>query len=216
MAPIDCSGVECPTCLDLFTRYNNHLKQYLYKKEIWDTAYSNWSWNRDIITNPYADPGDPPDGKMVYWNKLLSDHVWTCSYKKKHTGNGVYQGAFAFTLTKAPTDKQNTHDMINAVEKIMSQKSCPVEQYSWYLEYKGLDDEGLPTHPHIHGMYETASGGRIESKHFKRAWPIWDEKHKLGAGHRGGYHRPVRQDEGYSNYIKKDGGIGKCLITQTD
>jgi hypothetical protein len=112
-------------------------------------------------------------------------------------------GAFAFTLTKSPTDDLTEEDMIVAVRKLMAQKSCPVEKYAWYLEHK---DDGA--HPHIHGMYKTTTGGKIENKHFKRAWRIWDPTLRLGAGFRGGYHRPVRSDEKYSTYIAKDGGIG--------
>jgi len=122
---------------------------------------------------------------------------------KTHQGNGAPQGAFAFTLTKSPDDPYTEFDMIKAVRKIMSQKSCPVTKYAWYLEY---GDTELQTHPHIHGLYETESQGRIEKKHWKRAWPIWDEAHKLGRGFRGGYHRPVRSEEGYKDYIKKDKG----------
>lgn len=131
--------------------------------------------------------------------------------KKTHQGNGAYQGAFAFTLTKSPDDPLTEFDMIKAVRKIMSQKSCPVKKYAWYLEYK--EDN---THPHIHGMYETETQGRIERKHWKRAWPIWDEAHKLGAGFRGGYHRPVRSEEAYSDYIKKDAGKSESYNIPTD
>lgn len=127
----------------------------------------------------------------------------------KHEGNGTHKGAFAFTLTKSPKDSQTVGDMLGAVKKLMSQQSCRVKKYAWYLEYKGTDDAGLPTHPHIHGMYETESGGRIEAKHFKRAWPLWDEKVRLGQGFRGGFHQPVKTEEGYTEYIKKDGGIGE-------
>lgn len=123
--------------------------------------------------------------------------------KKTHTGNGAFQGAFAFTLTKSPDDPYTEFDMIKAVRKVMSQKSCPVVRYAWFLEY-GDDEKKL--HPHIHGLYETETQGRIEAKHFKRAWPIWDEKHKLGRGFRGGYHRPIRSEESYRDYIKKDSG----------
>lgn len=128
---------------------------------------------------------------------------------RQHCGNGTYQGAFAFTLTKSPKDSLSVSDLIAAVKKIVSQKSCIVKKYAWFLEYKGTDEAGLPAHPHIHGMYETVTGGRIEAKHFKRAWPIWEEKIKLGAGFRGGYHRPVRSEEAYSDYIAKDGGVGE-------
>lgn len=120
-----------------------------------------------------------------------------------HQGNGVYQGQFAFTLTKSPDDPYTEFDMIKAVRKVMSQKSCPVKKYAWYLEY---GDNELKTHPHIHGMYETETQGRIEAKHWRRAWKIWDEKTKMGRGFRGGYHRPVRSEEGYADYIKKDAG----------
>jgi len=128
---------------------------------------------------------------------------------RSHAGNGTYSGAHAFTLTKSPKDSQTVSDMLAAVRKIVGQKSCKVKRYAWYLEYKGTDEAGLPAHPHIHGMYETESGGRIETRHFKRAWPIWDPSVKLGMGFRGGYHRPIKDSESYEEYIAKDGGIGE-------
>lgn len=137
-------------------------------------------------------------------NRLTThDKEYHFGNKKTHTGNGVYQGAFAFTLTCSPADKLTKDDMIKAAKKLMKQKSIPVKHYAWFLEYRDKDAE---TGHHIHGMYETYGKGRIEAKHFMRAWPIWDEQVKLGQGFRGGYHRPVRSDEGYSLYIVKDGG----------
>lgn len=123
-----------------------------------------------------------------------------------HKGNGAPQGAFAFTLTKSPADEYSEEDMIKAVRKVMNQKSQPTVKFAWYLEY---GDDEQKTHPHIHGMYETEDKGRIETKHWKRAWPIWDPKQKLGKGFRGGYHRLVRDDEAYDDYIKKDGGVSE-------
>lgn len=119
---------------------------------------------------------------------------------KSHIGNGVYQGRFAFSITASPSDNLSATDMIQAVKKLMAQKSAPVKYYAWYLEYGDMEQQ---THPHIHGMYETESLGRIPVRQFKRVWSIWDEKIRLGAGHRGGYHRPVRDNEGYMDYIKK-------------
>ena len=139
-----------------------------------------------------------------YWKHLKS-------HDKSHTGNGTYNGPFAYTLTKSDKDALTVGEMIKAAQKLMSQKSCPVIKYAWWLEYKG-DDQ---SHPHIHGMYMTKTGGRIEAKHFKRAWPIWDEKIRMGAGFRGGYHRPVRHEECYEEYIAKDGGVGESLLQPT-
>lgn len=122
-------------------------------------------------------------------------------YKPKrgsHVGNGAPKGVFAGTLTMAPDDGLTKDDMLVAIHKVMQQQSCPVKRYVWYLEYT---DAGLP---HIHFMYETETGGRIEAKHFKRAWKIWNEKQRCGAGHRGGYHRPVHDEDEYKKYVQKD------------
>lgn len=149
---------------------------------------------------------------ITWWNGTVSERLagqekWQRHMEKvhfpkhKHKGNGTYKGAFAFTLTASDKDGYDEFDMIKAARRIMSQQSCPVFKYAWYLEYGKENNR-----PHIHGMYETNDGGRIEAKHFKRAWPIWDEKKPLGAGFRGGYHRPVRSEEAYTDYIKKDKG----------
>lgn len=140
-------------------------------------------------------------------------HTSTHQEKAPKIGNGLYQGAFAFTLTKAPTDPFTVGDMLTAVRKIMGQKSQPVKQYAWYYEDKGRDANGDAIHPHIHGMYETQDGKRIEKKHFKRAWEIWNPDKPIGSGFRGGYHRPVKFDEAYNAYIKKDGGMSETNIT---
>lgn len=139
-------------------------------------------------------------------------HIFGHDKVQPKVGNGLYQGAFAFTLTKSPTDNQSVQDMLIAVRKIMAQQSQPVLKYAWYLEDKGTDPNGDPLHPHIHGMYELETGKRIESKHFKRAWPIWDPSIKMGRGFRGGYHRPVEFGEAYAKYIQEDGGVSESKI----
>jgi len=158
------------------------------------------------------------DERYLMDRMFENNHHRTCKIFNGHKprdGNGAPQGRFAFTLTKSPTDPFTIEDMLNAVRKVMKQKSCPVAQYAWYYEDKGRDENDIPIHPHIHGMYETHSQGRIESKHFKRAWSIWGENDptkRMGQGFRGGYHRPVRNNEAYSDYIKKDAGYSECLI----
>jgi len=164
------------------------------------------------LTCPWATwlkKGGRPSDKISIiesWsNHITKDHA----PNRSHVGNGTYSGPYAFTLTKSPKDPQTVSDMLAAVRKLMAQKSCKVKRYAWYLEYKGVDDAGLPAHPHIHGMYETESGGRIETRHFKRAWSLWDPRDAHGMGFRGGYHRPIKDAESYSEYIAKDGGIGE-------
>lgn len=154
---------------------------------------------------------------VKWWNQTLGARCdtmneWESHVRRKHLkkntsheGNGKHCGAWAFTLNASPSDGLTEFDMIRAARKIMSQRSNPVKKYAWYLEY------GKNGNPHIHGMYETNSGGRIEAKHFMRAWPIWDEKTRLGAGHRGGYHKEVISEAHYSYYIKKDAGKSESM-----
>lgn len=53
---------------------------------------------------------------------------------RSHKGNGAPQGLFAFTLTKSPQDPLSVGDLVGAVRKVMSQKSCPVKRFAWYYE----------------------------------------------------------------------------------
>lgn len=147
------------------------------------------------------------DAKLRQHFKTMRSHCCQAhgySDKLSHSGNGTHSGLFAFTLTSSPSDGLSEKDLLIAVDKLMEQKTCPVKRYSWYLEFKENN-----THPHIHGIYETESGGRITAKVFKRAWNIWDEKQRLGHGHRGGYHKPVTSESDYRDYISKDSGIHK-------
>lgn len=199
--------MACPECTRLHEACVKYNEKYSRQLEAHERKAAQYK-----ADNPFGQSMPPPNYEGMGLQKDLVFHIDKCNFHKKHNGNGTYSGPFAFTLTKSPSDNLSVGDMLKAVDKVMTQKSCPVAQYSWYLEYKGVDEEGLPIHPHIHGMYETESQGRIEAKHFKRAWPIWKESVAQGAGFRGGYHRPVKAEESYKDYIKKDGGIGKCLI----
>jgi len=167
-----------------------------------------------LETEKQTDPFQPFPMFQAQWAKLMNIHLakeHVVLQSNTHVGNGAPTGPFAFTLTKSPADDLTEEDMIKAVKKLMKQKSCPVTKYAWYLEY---GDEATKQHPHIHGMYETVTRGRIESKHFKRAWPIWNPSQPMGAGHRGGYHRSVRAEEAYTDYIKDYGHntVGECRL----
>ena len=120
--------------------------------------------------------------------------------KKHHEGNGKPKGIFAGTLTMGTTTPENEETMVTAIKKIMSQQTCPVKKYKWYVEYT---ERGLP---HVHFVYETEQGGRIHAKIFMRYWKLWDEKERHGKGFQGGYHKEVLSETAYEEYISKDGG----------
>lgn len=137
------------------------------------------------------------------WKHMEDAHGYP-KVAKARKGNGTHNGLWAFTLTCSPNDGYTDQDLLAAARKVMSQQTNPVKRFAWYLEYK---EEGR--HPHIHGIYETDTGGRIEAKQFKRAWPVWNESKRLGQGHRGGYHRPVSDEHDYRCYIGKDAGVSE-------
>jgi len=206
---------ECETCETLYQAQLAAHQSYVHKARCNEVQKRLGASEFEL---PYSGLVYPYPSAQI----ALSEHLDTCKIfnppKTSHKGNGTYSGPWAFTITCSPKDNFRFGDMIKAVEKVMKQKSRPAIKYVWYLENKGVDDMGEMIHPHIHGMYETATGGRIEAKHWIRAWPIWNENEPLGKfGFRGGYHRPVTHEEGYSNYIKEDGGangsLGLCLLT---
>jgi len=114
---------------------------------------------------------------------------------------------YAFTLTMPP-DYQPVKPLHEVAKLIMEygltnkpyEKAC---KYAYVLEHT---DKGIP---HIHGVYQTKSGRRLASKYFKRYWDLWDEKVKLGHGHKGGYHQKVRANESYEGYLEKEGVVIK-------
>lgn len=114
---------------------------------------------------------------------------------------------YAFTLTMPP-DYQPAKPLPEVAKKILTYGSTnkPYEKaikWAFVLEHT---DKGTP---HIHGMYETPSGRRIASKYFNRYWPLWDEKTRLGHGHKGGYHQKARHNESYVAYMDKEGVVIK-------
>lgn len=112
---------------------------------------------------------------------------------------------YAFTLTMPPdyTPKKPIEEaarliMVNGLTNKPYEKA---ERYAYVLEHT---EKGTP---HIHGVYKTASGRRIAAKYFQRYWPLWDEKVKMGLGHKGGYHQKARHNESYDSYMEKEGEV---------
>lgn len=135
------------------------------------------------------------------WRAWCKAHPPPKSANDGRVSNNKPKGLFAGTLTMRP-DESTEEEMIKAINKIFSQKTCPLKKYAWYLEYT---QNGTP---HIHFCYETETGGRIHQKVFKRYWD-WDESVKCGAGHRGGYHKACDSETAYLEYISKESGQNK-------
>lgn len=114
---------------------------------------------------------------------------------------------YAFTLTMPPDYEPKKP--IDEVARLIMEKGLTNKPYEKASSWAFVLEHTEAGTPHIHGVYKTPSGRRISSKYFNRYWPLWDEKVKLGLGHKGGYHAPARHSESYSAYIEKEGVVVK-------
>lgn len=113
--------------------------------------------------------------------------------------------AYAFTLTMPPDYEPKKP--IEEVARLICENGMTSKPYERPSQWAYVIEHTEAGTPHIHGMYKIASGRRIEQKYFKRYWPLWDEKVKLGHGHKGGYHQKARHEECYDAYIQKEGVV---------
>lgn len=113
------------------------------------------------------------------------------------------RGPWEFTLTYSPTEHGWNRDeakeaMRTAIERLTRYYREEIEEFHAVGE---LTQAGAP---HVHAWYRLDGGRRITTKSFKRAYPIWDEKRRIGRGHVGGHHEPVRRIADFAGYIEKD------------
>ena len=117
--------------------------------------------------------------------------------------------AYTFTLTMPPD--YSPKKTIEECAKLICENGMTSKPYERPIKWAYVLEHTDAGTPHIHGMYKMASGRRIEQKYFKRYWPLWDEKTKLGFGHKGGYHQKARHEESYDAYIQKEGVVYRNL-----
>lgn len=112
------------------------------------------------------------------------------------------RGPWEFTLTYSPTKHGWSHDeakaeMRSAIERLTRYYREEIEEFHAVGE---LTQAGAP---HVHAWYRLDAGRRITSKNFRRAYPIWNERVKIGRGHEGGHHEPVKRQADFDGYIEK-------------
>lgn len=136
-------------------------------------------------------------GCKLLWNRLnwanFESHV-----RKEHGPKKVNKYAFTFT-TNADTGLEEQKTMCEAAYRLFAQKTTPVKQGEVYLEYTEQK------RPHLHGWYETESGGRIFAKTFHRCWPRWGEKARQ-TKFAGGFHERMKTER-YKDYSSAEGRL---------
>lgn len=148
----------------------------------------------------------------------LDDHI-ASKQPKKNPRAAEVGTQYAFTLTLPP--KFTPVKPLLMVAKYIMENGLTNKPYEKATKFAYVLEHTDKGTPHIHGVYETASGRRIASKYFQRYHLMkefvkttedphfWNEKIKLGHGHRGGYHQKARHNESYNAYLEKEGTVTK-------
>lgn len=110
-------------------------------------------------------------------------------------------GAREFTLTYSPQwfgDEEARRKMKLAV--------CRLTKYyaRELVNFHAVGEVGENGLSHIHGWYELQGGRKITDKNFKRAYPHWNPKKKLGKGFEGGHHATIGRISNFHAYMEKD------------
>lgn len=134
--------------------------------------------------------------KMDYNERLITEKRQS---RKAHAGHEL--GAREFTLTYSPKlmdDAEARAKMIVAIDKLCRYYSEEI------VELRAVGEVGSNGLSHVHCFYKLKGGVKITDKNFKRAWPLWNPKKKLGRGFEGGHHATVREESDFRGYIDKD------------
>lgn len=122
---------------------------------------------------------------------------------QKKVGSSLKLGPREFTLTYSPQwgwdDTEARHNMSVAIERLVRYHSGSIE------ELRAIGEVCKDGKSHVHCFYRLRDGLKITDKNFKRAYPMWDTKKKLGkTGHQGGHHAAVNDEASFKGYIEKD------------
>jgi len=120
---------------------------------------------------------------------------------KNNTENAKQQlGAREFTLTYGDhytSPEQAKFAMEQAIERLTRYYKNEI------IEFHAVGEYTKAGRPHIHGWYHLDGGRKITDKNFKRAYPIWNPKKKLGRGFEGGHHATIERVSDFHGYTEK-------------
>lgn len=110
-------------------------------------------------------------------------------------------GAREFTLTYSPawfesdTEAQRVFSL--AIQRLTKYYKDEI------IDFHAVGEFGADGRSHVHGWYHLLGGLKITDKNFKRAYPRWNPRKKLGRGFEGGHHAPLKSVSNFSGYIEK-------------
>lgn len=140
-----------------------------------------------------------PEGDVLFHYDFLKDLNLLPNLVRKHRGYEL--GPREFTLTyslKWFSDTEARAKMEMAIDKLLRY------HYNELETLRAVGEVGSNGLSHVHCFYKFKNGNKITDKNFKRAWPHWNPKKKMGKGFEGGHHATVKQESDFLGYIEKD------------
>lgn len=206
--------IDCDICT-LFTGtqyYTHNMVHLLQLEELYE--------NRIRRTSRYIDTQDCPltedinrldrykshleeirrqiDTSLDLHNQIIANRLSRQNRRNKLSE----QGPWEFTLTYSPkwydSDEQAQDSMKKAMDKLIRYYKSEIKELHAVGEYTSSGNS------HIHCWYHLTSGHKITDKNFKRAYKHWNPRKKLGRGHQGGHHEPIKNTSDFAGYIEKD------------
>lgn len=110
-------------------------------------------------------------------------------------------GPREFTLTYSPSWYSSDEDAQQAMR-------CAIDRLTRYYkheikEFHAIGEYTTAGCAHVHAYYLLEGGRKITDKNFKRAYPHWNPKKKLGKGHEGGHHASINRISDFAGYTEK-------------
>lgn len=206
LTPILTEDSSCPVHAPMINRALHNLKgtaeaikfyasqRYLDSLEEWERAYKYATCMNHIYAEQF----------IQYTLEML-----TYARKRREEANAKLSaqhklardlGPREFTLTYSPTwfdAEEAKRTMTQAIERLTRYYKHEI------IEFHAIGEYTSSGNPHIHAFYLLAGGRKITDKNFKRAYPRWNPKKKLGRGFEGGHHETVDRISDFAGYTEK-------------
>lgn len=196
-----------------FNRFYETLERPSYKDrhnpEYWKRQFTYWG-DRVSRASEY-DPYTPHE--LEFFQQLVSDkwfdtqQMWDKKEQEDRNKRAFAEkekeelGPREFTFTYSDSwytdDKQAQHAMETAIDRLIRYYKHEIKDFHAVGEFTKAGRS------HIHGYYLLEGGRKITDKNFKRAWPHWNPKKKLGKGFEGGHHASITRYSDFAGYTEK-------------
>lgn len=182
-----------------------YIQQCMYTYTKWNpNAPAGFVGDRQRFYNDWAEHIWLPWEKAYHrWKEWIEGYlVWRARQQQllNAGNNGTQLGPREFTFTYGThfeDDKQAQRAMERAVERLTRYYKNEI------IEFHAVGEFTKAGRAHVHGWYHLKGGKKITDKNFKRAYPPWNPKKKLGRGFEGGHHATIERVSDFHGYAEK-------------